>query len=112
MAVSNDDQIKKTIEQFLWEKSFRNLRINEMVYLFTFNYISHEIITYDDRDPPWINKKIKQLIQKIKNVYRSYILSNKNPQLFKKVKYLRNQLKPKVKKKYITCVSLRNSWIQ
>ena len=26
------------------------------------NYISNETITCDDRDPPWINKNIKQLI--------------------------------------------------
>ena len=26
------------------------------------NYIPHEAITCDDRDPPWINENIKQLI--------------------------------------------------
>ena len=26
------------------------------------NYISPEAITCDDRDPPWINKDMKQLI--------------------------------------------------
>ena len=57
------------------------------------NDIAHETITCDDRDPPWINNKIKQLIQEMNNTYRSYILSNKNPQIFEKVKYLQNQLK-------------------
>ena len=57
------------------------------------NYIPHETFTCDDRDPPWINNKIKQLIQEINNTYRLYILSNKNPQIFEKVKYLQNQLK-------------------
>ena len=28
---TNVDQIKRAIEQFSWEKSLRNLRINEMV---------------------------------------------------------------------------------
>ena len=81
-------------------KSFRNLCINEMVHLFNktiknilSNYIPHETITCDDRDPPWINSKIKQLIQEINNTYRIYILSNKNPQIFEKVNYLQNQLK-------------------
>ena len=23
------------------------------------NYIPHETVTFDDRDPPWINKKAK-----------------------------------------------------
>ena len=97
---ANMDQIERAIEQFPWEKSFRNLRINEMVHLFNktiknilSNYIPHETITCDDRDPPWINSKIKQLIQEINNTYRIYILSNKNPQIFEKVNYLQNQLK-------------------
>ena len=57
------------------------------------NYIPHETITCDDRDPPWINRKIKQLIHEINNTYRIYILSNKNPQIFEKMNYLQNQLK-------------------
>ena len=57
------------------------------------NYIPHETITCDDRDQPWINSKIKQLIQVLNNTYRIYILSNKNPQIFEKVNYLQNQLK-------------------
>ena len=57
------------------------------------NYIPHETIFCDDRDPPWINSKIKQLIQEINNTYRIYILSNKNLQIFEKVNYLQNQLK-------------------
>ena len=57
------------------------------------NYIPHETITCDDRDTPWINSKIKQLIQEIDNTYRIYILINKNSQIFDKVNYLQNQLK-------------------
>ena len=53
----------------------------------------HETVTCDDRDPPWINKNIKQLIQEENNTYRSYILNDKNPQIFHKVKYLQKQLK-------------------
>ena len=97
---ANIDQIKRAIEQFPWKKSFRNLCINEMVYLFNktikkmlSNYIPHETITCDDRDLSCINNKIKQLIQEINNTYRIYILSNKNLQIFEKMKYLQNQLK-------------------
>ena len=50
-------------------------------------------ITCDDKDPPWINSKIKKLIQEINNTYRIYVLSNKNPQISEKVNYLQNQLK-------------------
>ena len=57
------------------------------------NYIPNETITCDDRDTPWINSKIKQLIQEIDNTYRIYILINKSSQIFDKVNYLQNQLK-------------------
>ena len=97
---ANADPLKRAIKQFPFEKSFRNLRSNEMAYLFNktmknilSNYISHETVTCDDRDPPWINNKIKQLIQEINNTYRIYILSSKNSQIFEKGKYLQNQLK-------------------
>ena len=66
---ANIDQIKRAIKQFPWGKSFRNLCINEMVHLFNktiknilSNYIPRETITCDDRGPPWVNSKIKQLI--------------------------------------------------
>ena len=97
---ANVDLIQRAIEQFSWEKLFRNLSINEIVFLFNktikdifSNFIPHETITCDDRDPPWINKNIKQLIHEKSNTYRSYILNDKNPQIFHKVKYLQKQLK-------------------
>ena len=34
---------------------------NKIIKNITSNYIPHEIIICDDRDPPWINKDIKQL---------------------------------------------------
>ena len=69
---------------FLFNKTVKNIFSN---------FIPHETVTYDDRDPPWINKNIKQLIQQKNNTYRSYILNDKNPQIFHKVKYLQKQLK-------------------
>ena len=90
----NVDQIQRAIDQFSWEKSFRNLNINEMVFLFKktiknifSNFIPHETVTCDDRGSPWINNNIMQLIQEKNNTYRSYILNDKNPQIFHKVKY-------------------------
>ena len=55
----NVDQIQWAIVRFSLEKLFGNLNINEMVSLFNktiknilSNYIPHETITYDDKDPP------------------------------------------------------------
>ena len=41
------------------------------------NFICHETVTCDARDPPWINKKIKQLIQEKNNTHRSNTLKEK-----------------------------------
>ena len=96
---ANVDQIQQAIEQFSWGKSFRSLNINEMVFnnktiknIFS-NFIPHETVTCDYRDPSWINSNIKQLIQEKSNTYRSYILNDKKPQIFHKVKHLQKQLK-------------------
>ena len=45
----------------------------------------------DEKDPPWFNSNIKQLIQEKNNTYKSYILSDKNPQIFDRMKSLQNQ---------------------
>ena len=124
------DQIQQAIKQFSLEESFTNLNTNEMVFLLNktiknifSNYIPHETITCGDRDPPWlttffqttfpwnnhlwwqrstlINNNIKRLNQEKNYTYRSYILNDKNPQIFHKVKYIQNQLKRSQEKYYL-----------
>ena len=50
------------------------------------NYIPHERITFDDRDPPWINKYVKQLILEKNEMYKKYFNKNKDREIFDKVK--------------------------
>ena len=73
------DHIRKAINGFQWEKSFQNMNVNVMVHLFNrtiknilHNFIPHEIITCDDRDPPWINSSITVSTLKIFNPFRIY----------------------------------------
>ena len=63
--------IKRAIDGFSWQKAFSNKNVNEKVDTFNktilyilSNFIPHEAITCDDRDPSWFNKKIKYLIYK------------------------------------------------
>ena len=37
------------------------------------NYVSNEVVTINDRDLPWINDKIKHLIQNEKILYKNYL---------------------------------------
>ena len=97
---ANVDLIQRVNEQISRKKSFRNLDINEVVFIFNktikniiSNFIPHKTVTCDDRDPPWVNNNIKQLIQEENNAYRSYILNDKNLQIFHRVKYLHKMLK-------------------
>ena len=72
------NKLNKHLKCFFWEKSFRNLNINEMVSLFNrtiknilSNYIPHKAITFDGKIPSWINDNTKQLIQKKNNINKS-----------------------------------------
>ena len=68
------------VNEFPWERSFVNLDINNKVYLFNqiikimlSDFIPHETITIDDRYPPWINCKIKHLINEKNAAYNNYL---------------------------------------
>ena len=61
------DQIRPAISEFPWDDPFANISVNKQVQLFTqtiqniiSNYSPNTIITFDDRNPPWIDKKIKK----------------------------------------------------
>ena len=56
------------------------------------NYIPHETITCDDRDPPWINKDIKQLVLDKNYAYKSYIRSDKSLKFFSQFQFLQTKL--------------------
>ena len=79
---ANTDQIRKAIKQFPWDRSFKNLEVNEMVFLFNrtiknilSNYIPREIIISDDRDPPWINNRVKELINEKNHTFILLIIN-------------------------------------
>ena len=68
---------------FLFNKTVKNI---------ISNWISHETVTFDDRDPPWIYKNGKQLILEKKEMYKRYVNEDKDPRIFNKVKCLQNEL--------------------
>ena len=55
------------------------MNVNDMVHLFNRtiknilrNFIPHETITCDDRDPLWINSLIRRLIQDKNEAYKRF----------------------------------------
>ena len=62
--------ISKTIQGFDWNKGFLEKRADDQASILTkdilnimTNFILYETVTISERDPPWINIKIKSLIK-------------------------------------------------
>ena len=75
--------IRRVMKEFSLDRSFVNLDINEMVSVcnttiknIMANFISHETIICDNRDPPWINNSIKKLIYERNSLYKDYRKTN------------------------------------
>ena len=61
----NTELIRRTVYEFHWQVAFSNLNVNKRVSFFNitvWNFMLHETIIFDDRDPLWINARIKNLI--------------------------------------------------
>ena len=65
----NTELIRRAVHEFNWKRAFSNLNINERVSFFNktiliivSNFIPRETVICDNRDPPCINTRIKNLI--------------------------------------------------
>ena len=96
----NVNQIRQAISEFPWDNRFASISVNEQVQLFTqtlqniiSNYIPHETITCDDRNPPWIDEKIKKLVLQKNGAFLAYSRDKNNTDLFNKFQSLQAHLK-------------------
>ena len=74
------------------------------------NFILHETVTCDHRDPQWINSKIKALIQENNFAKKCYFESNKDIQLFRRfqcMQYLLTATIEKSKKQIYSRISTK-----
>ena len=72
--------ISKATQGFDWDKAFLDKSTEEKVSILTKtilnimgNFIPGEIVTTGDRDPPWINNKIKSLIKNNSEYFKNYV---------------------------------------
>ena len=91
--------IRKAVSEFGWIRALSNVSVGEKVCYFTktllniiHNFIPHERIIHDGRDPLWINNEIKKLINEYNSAYKSYCRFDTEVFLFQKFKVLQNQL--------------------
>ena len=99
----NVDHIRRSIDEFSRERCLANTSVNNKVYMFyetiknMSNYIPHETIICDDRDPPGTNRDIKQLILDENLAYRSDIGNDKSLQFFNQCQFLQTKLNSFIK---------------
>ena len=74
----NIDSIRKAIKIVDWHFMFLNKTVHEQVSIFNnilfnifTNYIPHKYILFDDRDPPWMTKHIKEKLNLKRSLYKS-----------------------------------------
>ena len=65
---------------------------NQTIINILCNFIPHETVLFDDRDPPWMNKEIKKLIHEKKNIFNCFRRNNNDKQLLGRLKDLQAQL--------------------
>ena len=77
---SNHKAINNTIDGFHWEKASSNVNVHTQVKLFNetlsnifINFFPNKLIIVDDRDPPWVTKKIKVLLKDKSKLCKLYI---------------------------------------
>ena len=97
---SNVDLIRRSINEFDWNRAFTNKHVDEKVLIFDktvlnilSNSIPHEVIVCDDKDPPWFNGRIKSLINEKLRTYSAYRKNIDNSQLHKNLSSLQQQLR-------------------
>ena len=111
---TNADLIKRAIKDFDWENKLSLIDINDQVVLFNetivnimSNFIPNETITFDDRDPPWFNKNIKNMINYKNAIFNKSICHN-DSHLQLRLRYFQDLLNIKIeqaKGKYFENIS-------
>ena len=82
---ANTELIRRTINEFNWQKAFLNTSVNEKVDIFNntilnilINFTPQEFVVRDDKDSPWFNKKIRALIQEKNVAFKNYRNNSSN----------------------------------
>ena len=99
--------------------TFNNLNVDKQVELFNEylmnifnNFIPNEIITLNDKDPPWITNNIKNKTYEKNNLFKKYIQNGKKAQdfvLLQKASTLINDMISENKKAYYNRLSKKLS---
>ena len=114
---ANSDHIKRATDIFDWESALIHIDANYQVPVFNStilnivsNFIPNETITCDDRDPPWMNSFIKNLIRAKDYFYEKFVRKSNNMYHLCAFKNLQNHLNQSIqiaKQNYINKIAQR-----
>ena len=75
----NVRSVKKSIESVNWELMFSNMSVHKQVSIFDetlinifSNFTPNKPVTFDDRDPPWMNDFVKSKIKWKSQLFNTY----------------------------------------
>ena len=96
---ANSEHINRAIDIFDWESALNYIDANDQVSVFNStilnivsNFIPNETITCDERDPPWMNSFIKNLIRAKDNFYKKFVRKSNDMYHHYAFKNLQNHL--------------------
>ena len=103
---ANVTQIRKSIAQFPWENHFRgNPDVNWQVDSFTkiilnimSNFIPNKIIKVVPKDPPWITRDLKSILNRQQRFFRNFKKHGSKPDDKRRVDALRDECKKAIQK--------------
>ena len=77
---ANENFIRRSLLKVDWTTALSNLHVNDQVkFLTSFilnvfdNFVPNKTVIFKDKDPPWMNNKIRQLCQNKAKVYKTYV---------------------------------------
>ena len=81
---------------------------NDTILNIKTNFIPHETKIFNDQEPPWINNKVKTMIQEKKKKFYQLYLKNKSNILATIFETFQNQIYETLKRRKTTKTFLKN----
>ena len=107
----------RAIESLNWEKSFEGKNVLDQVYLFNkiilkmfHNFISNKNIICNDKDLPWFNDKIRQIMKKENELLKQFINNRKLQSDDDRLRCIRNDMIKTIrssKERFHLCLSAK-----
>ena len=101
---ANSEMIQRAISNFDWETTFANCNINDSIRILNetilnifSNFCPSKTIICNDKEPPWINDEIKNLIEEKNIAYKRYLNSQRNNSVYQQLFTISNQLNETLK---------------